>query len=483
MNFIRFFVSGPNSTKLDQFSQEYYDKNNKDTVIATNTTHTYIGNKDFDDGTGFYPDTNDRKTWRSEYLIDGAVKVNTVHIDVIRDAKAFWAKMQKVTKIVFTVTLIVGLCAIGGAIAAGILLGWPVAVAISAIALVALGLTALSAYRISQTSNETQEWKANDTVEKAINERRAVGVQGFNYAFAKNLKGKIVTSEELKDLWYKEVQGYNQMFNSGAHSSTIRSFMERSPFALEAVDYAHDKSDSDYAILKNFNTHFENYVRPIYSRIRSETIQQEAAVNNERFREIGVVEQQCNSEVSMMKEACKNATSSQNWQITGFCAARMLLSKPSMPFLDPNDRNSRRKMQEYHNQLMTYNSAYNGLSMQIDALNSEVLSIESDYNMRIASIEAKYSSKKIKINSDADHKLSVIKGEEDRKLVASLSSPIKDLLQKFNNRNNSQPKVEVIQQSTEPSAPELGKYAVDDLSQQDAPPANAPPPYSVAISS
>lgn len=238
--------AGPNS----QYCRQHYPKGEVKSIATTNKYFGKLGA------------ATEIENTREEVVIDGAVKVTSVAQKVRENAAAFWKKAKSGSFISFTAVLITGVLAGGAAIAIGVALPelWIVAASVGGVALPMLALSIFLLTRAVQAGKKLKEWN-DDPVANAQKDRIRIGKEGFYLAYSENLKGKIVSEEEIQALWYRDMDQYVDRFNEGEsyHDSRkvsmVREFMTKSPLATAALNYTFGEVDQSIEIV---NEKFES---------------------------------------------------------------------------------------------------------------------------------------------------------------------------------------------------------------------------------
>ncbi len=229
MSYVNFLGEGVYGKQAD-FRRDAYPK---DKIEATGTSHQYLG------ATAVSPiGTGNTK----EAVIDQAVKVTTVADHVREEAKDLWGGLKDACFGTFTGTLIVGIAAGVASVLTGCLLPplWPVAVAVGIVALAILGFSIWNVCRAVEAKEELSQW--SDPLPGYQQERVLVGQKGVYHAYKNNFKGKFVSEEELKALWFTTMDRWVDRYAAHIPQDSvrlfdIRTFMEECPLKGQVMDY------------------------------------------------------------------------------------------------------------------------------------------------------------------------------------------------------------------------------------------------------
>lgn len=229
MSFSNFMIHGLSSNQTAHLRSQFP----ADVVVADQGRAGFDGEEFWDE---------DATTKRA--CIDSVVQVNTVCTEVREDERSFWKGHKETSILVFSVTLIGGVAAAVAAVVASSvfppILG--VVVLTSIVSFNLFGISFFTLYRHMQAKGQYNEWK--DPLPQLVEQRKQVGVQGFGYAYQQQLRGKLVTNSEVKDLWHADMEKIKMNFLGavpGLHSvqaQKVRNFFETEHLGQQKLAYA-----------------------------------------------------------------------------------------------------------------------------------------------------------------------------------------------------------------------------------------------------
>lgn len=347
---------------------------------------------------------------RKSLTIDSVIQVNTVSDQIRSDNQSFWHYQRKQSKITFIGTLIGGVSSVFAAVAANAafppMLG--VVILTSFLALAFFSVSGLSFYRYLQASNEYKKW--DDPIPGLIEQRKQAGMKGYQYAYKRQLKGKLVTQQEIQELWYADMEKAKADFFSAfkplsaLNGEKVRKFFQNGLLSNNKLSYAFSDQVPDQ--LLGLSQRYEQLFTQ-YALLQKCSEQQLQAINQQRNGRLLENDRQ------------------RDWQLI-----------PWRQWFDVNYRQPllKRRNCAAHNQ-----GIYRRGERQIpghDAhqrnrnLDWELKRLEGIYLAMTAPIYALHERNRQSINSWADREIQQLKNNQNHQLQC-FTEPVIDLIKQF----------------------------------------------------
>lgn len=174
--------------------------------------------------------------------LDDAIEVTTLRPDFKEGKAQFWEgkKTESLTLGISMTALAIGGVALT---ASGLVGAIPVAYITYGVAAAVLGgIGSAVGYKSAYDASQQQKAWTGDSIQKYQDQRRQLGVVGFDYAYKHKLKGTVAHSQEVQSLWYKNADAIPTKYLTPSNKQ-IKEFFENNPFESVRLHYAFGDND------------------------------------------------------------------------------------------------------------------------------------------------------------------------------------------------------------------------------------------------
>lgn len=437
MNFINFLKEG---IKVDGNDHNRFNlKFTQDKATAERISHHYSGK------VRFIEDATVSVRW-----IDQAIEVLSVTTEERQTNLNFW-KTKKTSSLIFgAVQTAAALIGIGLMVGAGVVTAGAIPMGVAGVALLITGVSLgiLGFVRANQANNQIQAWQ--DPIEKYCHMRRQIGIQGFPYVQANNLKGTLAHPEEVAKIWIDWSQNFFNKFSGSLNIDEIKQFFDQNPLNPSAHAYAFQTVNIPQHLrhTEQLSQTF-NIAKTSYEEVRSLANEQKNAVSdrknklldeNEKNRQRALAPAKMTRDFFMTKIQTELAQKTEKPKEQ----LKLAVEEIEKQYKGKNDQDTPKKQRILYKgkndqeiqKRQRINSAYNDynqnqtVKVALNDFNKSKSKYEFIYNLAVLPINALFDGKTKEIKEWASAQINQINAQENQG-ISNFSYVVNQIAQAF----------------------------------------------------